>query len=179
MLTAGLNQQDDPYEIHNLMAHPNEETKRLVDRLNAMLLVTKSCAMDTCRDPWQILQAEYGRMNSTEMSITSLAQAMDPTYDSFFASLPVVRIEECLMFQEAGNEAPFLPPESASLGGYYRLPTDRLPESLRLSPIVPYNDEQQGTLEQRHVTLEEIVRGARELTSEELDPNQEHTFRRS
>ncbi|KAF4975790.1 hypothetical protein FZEAL_7471 [Fusarium zealandicum] len=171
------NTVDDPYEIHNLLHNPEAQVLRLADRLNAMLLVTKSCAEDTCRDPWKVLLAEMKQSCGMKDKITTLKQAMNPKYDDFFSSLPKVNIQRCLDFQDAKNEAPFLPAESEQLGRAYRLPTDTFAHTLILKALVEPNEEPQGTLEQRHATLEDIMSKARELTADELKPGQPSTPR--
>lgn len=42
----------DPYELHNLYDGANVQ---LVNRLDALLVVLKSCRAETCRDPWSVL----------------------------------------------------------------------------------------------------------------------------
>ncbi|KAM5352299.1 hypothetical protein ACJ41O_005022 [Fusarium nematophilum] len=51
------NTMADPWEIENLArGGMKPEHQRLLDRLNAILLVTKSCTGNSCRDPWSALQ---------------------------------------------------------------------------------------------------------------------------
>jgi arylsulfatase A-like enzyme len=42
----------DPYEMKNLYQEANIQ---LVNRIDALLVVLKSCRAETCRDPWRIL----------------------------------------------------------------------------------------------------------------------------
>jgi arylsulfatase A-like enzyme len=44
--------KEDPYELNNLY---NSANIQLVNRLDALLVVLKSCRAETCRDPWQVL----------------------------------------------------------------------------------------------------------------------------
>src|SRR5688572_17322363 len=97
--------QADPWEINNLargqVAH---EHKRLIDRLNAILMVTKSCIKDSCRDPWSVLQPRKAKQK-----ITSLTAAMGYEYDDFFEKMPKVHFGKCMQYQDEANEQPFYP----------------------------------------------------------------------
>lgn len=140
---------------------------RVKSRLNALLLVTKSCAEQTCRDPWSVLQPcnlPSGRQ------IRCLQDALNPDFDDFFASFPSVTIDECLPYQLAANEGSFYPPGAElGLGMAYRSPTDNFepPES---DPItkVPNNTLPGGSWEQRHATLSMLLAEARDLTDDEI-----------
>jgi hypothetical protein len=76
----------------------------LYSRLDALLTIGKSCAQDTCRDPWGVL--------SPAGQVTSLADAMNSTYDGFFAGQPKVSYGSCkctdlaYSSEEAANLAP-------------------------------------------------------------------------
>ncbi|KAI5794989.1 arylsulfatase [Geopyxis carbonaria] len=70
---------------------------RLHSRLNALLLVTKTCAEGSCRDPWATLK---GR---------NLKEALQSRYDAFYEALPKVKFAKCLAYQVASNEAPIYP----------------------------------------------------------------------
>jgi len=60
----------------------------LASRLDALLLVLKTCKGDTCRNPWKALQLDG--------KITSLVDALDPSYDNFFENeLPRVSFSAC------------------------------------------------------------------------------------
>lgn len=110
----------DPYELEPLN-YTVPENARLHARLNGLLLMTKSCEQNQCRDPWQAMHP-----NST---VTSLADALNPIYDDYYNSLPTVQFKECINVQLPSNEAPFWGNqyiEGTSLGGAYRTPTEWL-----------------------------------------------------
>jgi hypothetical protein len=50
----------------------------LIARLDALLMVTKSCKQDTCRDPWRVLFPKG--------QVSNILDAMNPSYDTFFAN---------------------------------------------------------------------------------------------
>ncbi|KAH6989075.1 arylsulfatase [Ilyonectria sp. MPI-CAGE-AT-0026] len=175
--TELYNTLDDPFELNNLAYEPNnpsEDTKRLIHRLNALLLVTKSCERDNCRNPWTVLQSSlesYDDYPESGEIFASLEMAMDEKYDSFFSSLPSVQFKQCLEVQVRDNEEPFLPESSRSLGNtsrrhidYYKSP------ATRANKMVPRNKINQGTKSQRNTTIEEMMKTARNLTLDELGP---------
>ncbi|EJT81451.1 hypothetical protein GGTG_01430 [Gaeumannomyces tritici R3-111a-1] len=167
------NTTDDPHEITNLALNPTPETKRLMSRLNALLLATKSCAENTCRNPWQTVVANTAAAGS----VASLKQALDPRLDDLFASFPQVTVARCLPVQLAANEAPFWPPlAQEGLGLAHRNYTPSLGPSYKFTPLVA-NDKPEGTAEQRHATLADMLGQARPLTKEELDPLQPRGMR--
>ncbi|KAI0469725.1 arylsulfatase [Xylariaceae sp. FL0804] len=149
------------------------ETRRLLSRLDALLLATKSCAGATCRDPWRVLQPEASRRgvdagSSDNLTISSLEQALDPRWDSFFTSLPSVAFQECMTYQYRPNEEPYWPAAAAALGDKYRLPTDNYVSSDPQGETVGNNTGRYGTVEQRNVTLATIMETAVQLTPEQL-----------
>ncbi|KAI3339621.1 arylsulfatase [Ustulina deusta] len=161
----------DPGELTNLAldADRDSATGRLLSRLNGLLLAAKSCAGDTCRNPWALLQPEPGRRAvdaQTDLTITCLEQALDPAFDDFFASVPAVSFEQCMAYQYRPNETPYWP-ENAGLGEAYRAPTDNYASSSPVGAKV-VSQGSFGTLAQRHVTLGEIMKTAKELTPDQL-----------
>lgn len=155
--------KNDPYELYNVADSEDPYIIRLLTRLNAILLVTKSCTEDSCRDPWMYLQPD------SSTSIASLKEAMDSTYDKFYASLPQVHFDACLNYQKPSIEAPFWPPGAASdLGMAYRNSTDNFKSTDSGNATVAPNGQLQGGWEQRNVTIEEIMKSARNLTAKEL-----------
>ncbi|KAH9906935.1 arylsulfatase [Xylariomycetidae sp. FL2044] len=154
------NTAEDPYELINLAEDP--ESIGVFNRLNALLLVTKSCAEGTCRDPWAVFTPPD---NST---IRTFKQAMDAKYDDYFASFPRVHFNTCMQYQDIENEMPFYPEAAASgLGLAHRAPTDNF---VSVSGGVAISDPNYyGDSSQRHVTLEQIYENARNLTDDELN----------
>ncbi|PVI02577.1 arylsulfatase [Periconia macrospinosa] len=151
----------DPFELRNLAGNPDYDA--VWNRLNALLLVTKSCAGGTCRDPWAVFAA-----NSTR-NISTMAEAMDPRYDAYFASFPRVHFGTCMQYQDIKNEEPFYPPAAATtgLGQADRRPTDNF---VSTNPGVAITDAGlYGTLAQRNATLEQVYANARNLTDAEIN----------
>lgn len=73
--------------------------KELISRLDAVMMVTKSCTGDACRNPW-------GVMFPTG-EVTDLEGAMSTTYDTFFNNQPKVTFQECTKGYIKSTEAPF------------------------------------------------------------------------
>ncbi|KAF2180159.1 alkaline phosphatase-like protein [Zopfia rhizophila CBS 207.26] len=173
--------KEDPYELTNLALDPKDEDQKVMDRLNALLLVTKSCEQDLCRDPWSVLM-----QNSTLPGVCSLKEAMNALYNDFFAGFPLVSFKECGQVYENGtydmgliqmveNELPFYPPGAENgLGQAHRKSTDNYwpVEEGDCDYKSITNTEHCGSWAQRSATLEVIEKSARILTNEELpDPN--------
>jgi len=176
----------DPYELHNLAMKPDKETKRLMSRLSGLLLVTKSCGMDTCRTPWSVLAEAYRNSAMTgpqpvlqvpllENTFGTLDQAMHSSYDDFFAQLPSPGFQFCLNYQSTSNEGPYFPPESEDLGRRFR----RAEASIESTEGMYYTtngtlyvesnpDEYFGDAQQRHASIDELHAIARTLTNEEM-----------
>jgi hypothetical protein len=165
--------KNDPFELHNLANTNDTDTKRLLSRLNALLLAAKSCSDQTCRNPWKILQpGSLGVVveDTATLNITSLDQALRSEYDDHFNSIPPVAFQECLEYQLSENEKPYLP-ENPQLGMAYRKPTDNYAEPVLPNPSpdpVEGNSEPQGGPEQRNATLQQIMAQAKELTTRQL-----------
>lgn len=156
--------QEDPYELTNLALDPDADTQRLIDRLNGVLYVTKSCNQDDCRNPWNVLQKLSGG------TFQSLGEAMSPDLDDFFAQMPQVGFQTCMDYQDVENEVPYYQStdDEAFLGQKYRQSTDHFVTHTTNGTRTPHNQGRQGTLAQRHSTLQDILAGSRELTSEEI-----------
>ncbi|KAL8386854.1 hypothetical protein RB595_010342 [Gaeumannomyces hyphopodioides] len=150
----------DPHELTNLAG--SAAHARVLDRLNALLLVTKSCAEGSCRDPWAVFSPGDGLP-----AIATMAQAMDARYDVFFAGFPRVHFNSCMQYQDVANEMPFFPEQAAlGLGLASRGPTDNY---VSTGAGVAITDAAlHGSEDQRHATLEQVYADARELTDEEI-----------
>jgi arylsulfatase A-like enzyme len=72
--------------------------KQLYTRLNAVLLVTKGCKGDACRDPWGALFPKN--------QVNGLADAMKAEYDTFFQKQPRIKFKTCRKGFVYSNEAP-------------------------------------------------------------------------
>ncbi|KAF5676726.1 arylsulfatase precursor [Fusarium denticulatum] len=167
--TELYNTLDDPYELKNLANSGHTQIKRVKSRLNALLLVMKSCTKSTCRDPWSVIQPPSHLRKGKK--VKTLDDALESKYDDYYSSFPLVTIDECLEYQYAPNERPFWPPEAEfGLGLEYRNPTDNFmypdPEPVKK---LAKNDPLGGGWDQRNVTLEQLLSGSRDLTDEELE----------
>jgi hypothetical protein len=90
------NMVTDAAQMKNRLANPPKGTAgtyygraegKLFTRLNALLMVAKSCAQNSCRNPWATLFPGG--------QVTNLSQAMATTYDTFFANQPKVSFSSC------------------------------------------------------------------------------------
>lgn len=159
--------QNDPWEIKNLARGTiKPEHQRLLDRLNAILLVTKSCQDNSCRDPWSVLQPPSA---SPGKPIGSLTTAMNPKHNKFFASLPQVHFKECMEYQSEDNEKPFYPPGAENgLGKAFRLATDDwVTSNVSVASVAP-NAVPAGGAQQRHATPKQLMADTHKLSDAEL-----------
>lgn len=62
--------------------------KQLFNRLDALLMVLKTCKQDSCRNAWWELFPGH--------NVNSLEDAMDKKYDKFFAKQPKVKFAHCI-----------------------------------------------------------------------------------
>ncbi|KAJ6179916.1 hypothetical protein N7519_010377 [Penicillium mononematosum] len=95
----------DPYQVHNLwtgdaqkvdiLGHPMRE---VIPRLDALLMVLKSCLGSECIKPWDTLHPDG--------SVTSLRDALDDKYDIFYQSQPKVSFGRCAYGYEIDAEGP-------------------------------------------------------------------------
>ncbi|KAG6907810.1 hypothetical protein DXG01_007292 [Tephrocybe rancida] len=89
---------EDPFELNNLypstsssgatdpqlLGHPRSH---VITRLDALLLVLKSCRGVTCIKPWDVLHPDG--------SVQSLRDALDSVYDDFYSTQPKVAYDHC------------------------------------------------------------------------------------
>ena len=162
--TELYNTVEDPYELNNLAINPSYETKRVMDRLSGLLLVTKSCGQDSCRRPWEVLSSAFGE----GVTFLTLDEAMDARYDSSFAGLPAFGFQSCLPFQKVENEGPYFPPESIELGRKYRAETADAVYWLTNGTMEVESLEYHGDLVQRIASFDKMDASARPLTDEEI-----------
>jgi arylsulfatase A-like enzyme len=78
-----INAKRDSYEI------AGRSFKHIVDRLDALMMVLKSCKGESCRDPWGVLQPDH--------DIKTLKDALTNHYDAFYHEQPKVRFDECAL----------------------------------------------------------------------------------
>lgn len=90
------NMVNDPSQMENRLATPprgmattyyGRLEAELFTRLDALLMVTKSCKENSCRDPWTTLFPNG--------EVKDLADAMRAQYDTFFADQPKVSFSSC------------------------------------------------------------------------------------
>lgn len=108
--------KQDPYQINNLFGTNGTtsgyDLNRLTTRLDTLLLATKNCKADSCRDPWgSIFPKSSGHV------VQSLADAMDPKYDSFFNSQEKVSFSQCARGHILAYEGAYSPRTFTSADG--------------------------------------------------------------
>ncbi|KAF3001608.1 hypothetical protein E8E14_006312 [Neopestalotiopsis sp. 37M] len=105
--------------------------------------------------------------------VTTLEDALDPRYDDFYASLPTVKIEECMEYQFAANEFPFYPVGAEQgLGLEHRDPTDNyVAETSSPKIFLPTGENavKGGGWDQRYASYEDLLASSRELTDDEIN----------
>ncbi|KEF62024.1 arylsulfatase [Exophiala aquamarina CBS 119918] len=83
----------DPYQTNNLFQTfvqiNGQPVNNVVSRLNALLMVMKSCKASQCVEPWLTLHPDG--------KVTHLIDALDPSLDSFYANQPKVAFTECAL----------------------------------------------------------------------------------
>ncbi|PSR75411.1 alkaline-phosphatase-like protein [Coniella lustricola] len=166
----------DPYELTNLARADNvsAEHQRVINRLNALLMVTKSCEQERCRDPWAQLVPDSNSSSSssstTDTVLYSLVQALDEAYDSFFADFETVQFDTCMQYQWADNETPFFPPldtlDGGGLGRAWRNETVDIAASPGTRSIQTPN--YYGTAAQRNATFAQMDAASRYMTEAEI-----------
>ncbi|KAG9326460.1 hypothetical protein KVV02_001639 [Mortierella alpina] len=105
----------DPFQIHNIY-HQTKAT--VLNRLDALLNVLRTCKGPTCRDPWSVIHPENNNNNNSssqykqtkdekkkaKRAVHSLKDALDKRYDDFYADLPKFAFKDCLQYYASGNE---------------------------------------------------------------------------
>lgn len=71
--------------MNNLYLTAPTLNAKLQSRLDALLLILKSCVGDVCNNPWRYIFPNKG--------IETLAQALDEEFDEYFEALPRVKYE--------------------------------------------------------------------------------------
>ncbi|KAJ7268531.1 alkaline-phosphatase-like protein [Mycena rebaudengoi] len=87
----------DPYQMNNLLgaARATDVSRRpitvdipqLVARLDALMMVLKSCKAQACRDPWRVIHPQG--------NVHNLNDAMTRKYDAFYEAQPRVSFSMC------------------------------------------------------------------------------------
>ncbi|KAM0289125.1 hypothetical protein ACHAO9_006345 [Fusarium lateritium] len=91
------NLKTDPGQLNNLFTRDDEvtvsksllgtTTRQVLNRLDALMLVLKSCKGNTCIEPWKILHPAGG--------VTSLEDALKKEFDSFYEAQVKVQFDRC------------------------------------------------------------------------------------
>ncbi|PNH09674.1 Arylsulfatase [Tetrabaena socialis] len=89
----------DPAEIKDRSRLPwSYTTRRLIDRLDAVLTVMSYCSGVLCRNPFLRLHPDG--------SVTNLTQAMDPQFDQLYSSVKKLSYKHCQIYYDPDNEDP-------------------------------------------------------------------------
>lgn len=113
----------DPSQMHNYH-DPNHTPsqihydllgrsfKHVMNRLDALLMVTKSCKGWECHEPWRVLHPDG--------SVATLAEALHKNYDAFYENQPRVSFLSCVKGHVVSEEGPqdVTPWQSATHGSY-------------------------------------------------------------
>lgn len=110
--------QEDPHQVRNLLKthnhlgafatfdaeqHLSNKHQQLLHRLDALLLVLKTCQGEVCHKPYSAI---FPDISATGGEIFKLAHALDPKYDHYFAKLPKVEYSRCELGYQARLEKP-------------------------------------------------------------------------
>jgi hypothetical protein len=90
--------QTDPYQLNNLYPLQTESEvpppellgrslNAVISRLDALMLVLKSCTGNTCIEPWDVLHRGS--------RVKSLKDALEVTFDTFYDNQPRVSFTWC------------------------------------------------------------------------------------
>lgn len=74
------------------------DIKQVTSRLDALLLVLKSCKSSECTLPWEVLHPDK--------TVTSLSEALNPKYDAFHAAQPDISFSACELGYFPESEGP-------------------------------------------------------------------------
>ncbi|KAF2450826.1 Arylsulphatase [Karstenula rhodostoma CBS 690.94] len=95
----------DPGQLNNLATPSkwrtlilNQPISKLQARLDALLLVLKTCQASSCTDPWSFIHPEG--------DVVNLEDALASKYDKFYAKQPKVSFSKCELGQILSSEGP-------------------------------------------------------------------------
>lgn len=153
----------DPYELTPIDPASSDDAARLASRLDALMLLLKTCIGDACRSPWSVLHPGGG--------VRSLAEALDPRWDLYYASIPQVRFAGCADRYVLEAEAPFFRSNySVELGELTTPHQDAAEYGSGTTPspgdTIGWDGVLYGAVYEDLATIEAR---ARDLTAEELD----------
>ncbi|KAM0747253.1 arylsulfatase precursor [Meredithblackwellia eburnea MCA 4105] len=113
----------DPYQLNNLLADLNSvgpfapfdtrfntkskavlspALRRLVNRLDGLMLVLKTCKGATCTNPYKALFPDFDAVGE----ISTFDEALDARFDSYFDQLPRVHFSTCALGFQSRFEQP-------------------------------------------------------------------------
>jgi hypothetical protein len=101
--------QRDPFQMQNLLDTGYEflaehytladrSFRHIVTRLDALLMVLKSCKGETCRKPWSVLHPDG--------TVQSLRDSLNGDLDVFYAQQPKVAFDSCVLGHIVEEEGP-------------------------------------------------------------------------
>lgn len=97
--------QKDPGQLNNLALPSkwrslilNQPISKLQARLDALLLVLKTCKASSCTDPWSVIHPKG--------DVVNLEDALAPKYDEFYAKQPKVSFSKCELGYITSSEGP-------------------------------------------------------------------------
>lgn len=101
--------QHDPDEVKNLLSDEHSAFQseyfladrpfnHVVNRLDALLMVLKSCYGEDCHEPWSVIHPDS--------KIKHLKHALDPSFDKFYEDQPKVAFSSCQMGYLRDEEGP-------------------------------------------------------------------------
>lgn len=76
----------------------NRDLHQIIRRLDALMMVLKSCNGDQCRYPWHQLHPDG--------TVDTLAEALNKKYDKFYAHQPQVSYSRCDLGYHIDAEGP-------------------------------------------------------------------------
>lgn len=98
----------DPHQVKNIHPSVNPPSatilglplSKVLPRLDALLMVTKSCKGYTCTHPWSVIHPDG--------DVATLADALDEKFDSFYLSEAAsrVRFDKCELGYIVDSEGP-------------------------------------------------------------------------
>jgi len=103
-----LNFKSDPGQLHNI--YPTSSTQlevtilgipvsKVIPRLDALLMVTKSCKGKTCVHPWSVIHPAG--------NVQTLEEALNTRFDNFYSSVSAaVSFEKCELGYILESEGP-------------------------------------------------------------------------
>ncbi len=109
--------ESDPHQVKNLLKGLNDlgpftsftasilptKTQKLLDRLDGLLLVLKTCKGEVCHRPYSTL---FPDINLTGGEVYTFSQALEGRFDEYFRGLPKVQYDKCELGYQSRLEKP-------------------------------------------------------------------------